>query len=62
MHGYQIIRENEDRTEGSWRPSAGSVYPTLQLLSDVDLMLCPRQGSSLRRPPRRWAGQARPRR
>jgi len=34
MHGYQIIREIEERTSGAWKPSAGSVYPTLQLLLD----------------------------
>lgn len=34
MHGYQIIREIEERTAGRWKPSAGSVYPTLQLLAD----------------------------
>lgn len=34
MHGYQIIREIADRTGGRWKPSAGSVYPTLQLLAD----------------------------
>lgn len=34
MHGYQIIREIEDRSGGNWKPSAGSVYPTLQLLAD----------------------------
>lgn len=34
MHGYQIIREIEERSAGSWKPSAGSVYPTLQLLAD----------------------------
>ncbi|WP_062304997.1 PadR family transcriptional regulator [Demequina subtropica] len=34
MHGYQIIREIEERTGGRWKPSAGSVYPTLQLLAD----------------------------
>lgn len=38
MHGYQIIREIEERTEGSWKPSAGSVYPTLQLLADEGLI------------------------
>ena len=38
MHGYQIIREIEERTEGSWKPSAGSVYPTLQLLADEGLV------------------------
>lgn len=34
MYGYQIIREIEERSGGNWKPSAGSVYPTLQLLAD----------------------------
>ncbi|WP_336659488.1 PadR family transcriptional regulator [Leucobacter sp. USHLN153] len=38
MHGYQIIREIEQRSGGSWKPSAGSVYPTLQLLADEGLI------------------------
>ena len=38
MHGYQIIREIEERSNGSWKPSAGSVYPTLQLLADEGLI------------------------
>lgn len=38
MHGYQIIREIEERTEGRWKPSAGSIYPTLQLLADEGLI------------------------
>jgi len=38
MHGYQLIREIEDRTDGRWKPSAGSVYPTLQLLADEGLV------------------------
>jgi len=38
MHGYQIIHEIEERTRGSWKPSAGSVYPTLQLLADEGLI------------------------
>ena len=38
MHGYQIIREIEERTAGAWKPSAGSVYPTLQLLADEGLV------------------------
>lgn len=39
MHGYQIIREIEERSGGSWKPSAGSVYPTLQLLADEGLVI-----------------------
>lgn len=38
MHGYQVITELETRTAGRWRPSAGSVYPTLQLLEDEGLV------------------------
>lgn len=38
MHGYQIIREIEERSGGRWKPSAGSVYPTLQLLADEGLV------------------------
>jgi DNA-binding PadR family transcriptional regulator len=38
MHGYQIIQEIEDRSEGAWKPSPGSVYPTLQLLADEGII------------------------
>ncbi|HVB06121.1 MAG TPA: PadR family transcriptional regulator [Acidimicrobiales bacterium] len=38
MHGYEIIQELDGRTQGIWRPSAGSVYPTLQLLEDEGLI------------------------
>jgi DNA-binding PadR family transcriptional regulator len=38
MHGYQIIQELAERTEGAWRPSPGSVYPTLQQLEDEELV------------------------
>lgn len=39
MHGYQIIHEIEKRTDGAWKPSPGSVYPTLQLLADEGLVI-----------------------
>ncbi len=38
MHGYQIIQELAARTDDVWRPSPGSVYPTLQQLEDEDLI------------------------
>jgi DNA-binding PadR family transcriptional regulator len=38
MHGYEMIQELESRTGGVWRPSPGSVYPTLQLLEDENLV------------------------
>ncbi|MFF5171203.1 PadR family transcriptional regulator [Micromonospora sp. NPDC000089] len=34
MHGYEMIQEIDSRTGGAWRPSPGSIYPTLQLLED----------------------------
>src|ERR1700745_628264 len=36
-HGYDIIQSLEDKSGGAWRPSPGSVYPTLQLLEDEGL-------------------------
>jgi DNA-binding PadR family transcriptional regulator len=37
-HGYEIIQEIADRTGGVWRPSPGSVYPTLSQLEDEGLV------------------------
>jgi DNA-binding PadR family transcriptional regulator len=34
-HGYDIIRALEERMRGRYRPSPGSVYPTLQMLEDL---------------------------
>jgi DNA-binding PadR family transcriptional regulator len=39
MHGYEMITELESRTGGVWRPSPGSIYPTLQLLEDEGLIV-----------------------
>ena len=33
-HGYEIIRALEERFQGLYSPSPGSIYPTLQLLQD----------------------------
>jgi len=33
-HGYDLMKELEQRYGGFYRPSPGSVYPTLQLLED----------------------------
>lgn len=38
MHGYQIISEIDTRSGGAWKPSPGSVYPTLQMLVDEGLL------------------------
>jgi DNA-binding PadR family transcriptional regulator len=37
-NGYGLITAIQDRTAGSWRPSPGSVYPTLQQLVDQGLI------------------------
>lgn len=34
-HGYEIIKEIEDRFGGAYAPSPGTVYPTLTLLEDL---------------------------
>lgn len=39
MHGYEMIQEISERSDGLWRPSPGSVYPTLQLLVDEGLIV-----------------------
>lgn len=38
MHGYQIIQAIQARSGGAWKPSPGSIYPTLQLLADEGLL------------------------
>lgn len=38
MHGYEMIQEIGERSGGAWKPSPGSVYPTLQLLEDEGLI------------------------
>jgi DNA-binding PadR family transcriptional regulator len=37
-HGYQIIQDITERSEGAWRPSPGSVYPALSALADEGLV------------------------
>ena len=38
MNGYQIIQQISERTNGAWKPSPGSVYPTVQQLEDEELV------------------------
>ena len=37
-NGYGLIRAIEEKTGGAWRPSPGSIYPTLQQLVDEELI------------------------
>jgi DNA-binding PadR family transcriptional regulator len=37
-NGYQLMQEIEERSDGNWRPSSGSVYPALSQLEDEGLV------------------------
>lgn len=37
MHGYQLMQAMSERTNGTWRPSPGAVYPTIDQLEDEGL-------------------------
>jgi DNA-binding PadR family transcriptional regulator len=37
-HGYEVMQRLEEKSGGAWRPSPGSVYPTLQQLQDEGLV------------------------
>ena len=49
MHGYEMIQEITERSGGWWRPSPGSVYPTLQMLADEGLVSTQEQSTSGKR-------------
>ena len=34
MHGYEMMKAMEEKSGGFYSPSAGSIYPTLQMLED----------------------------
>ena len=38
LNGYQVIQQIQERTDGAWKPSPGSVYPTVQQLQDEGLV------------------------
>jgi DNA-binding PadR family transcriptional regulator len=37
-NGYQVIQQITERSGGAWKPSPGSVYPTIQQLEDEGLV------------------------
>ncbi|MBN9163707.1 MAG: helix-turn-helix transcriptional regulator [Myxococcales bacterium] len=45
-NGYQLMQEIEQRSEGAWRPSPGSMYPALQQLEDEGLVRVEAEGGS----------------
>jgi len=38
MHGYEVMKALEEQTRGCYKPSPGTVYPTLQWLEDEGLV------------------------
>lgn len=38
IHGYEIIQDIDSKTEGAWRPGAGSLYPILKKLVSEGLI------------------------
>src|SRR4051812_34855464 len=47
-NGYGLMQEIEERSEGEWRPSPGSVYPALSQLEDEGLVRAEQEGSGRR--------------
>jgi DNA-binding PadR family transcriptional regulator len=45
-NGYQLMQELERRSQGAWRPSSGSVYPTLSQLEDEGLVAASKDESN----------------
>lgn len=39
MHGYELIQQIAERSNGTWKPSPGSIYPALSQLEDEGLVL-----------------------
>ena len=47
-NGYQLMQTIEERSDGNWRPSPGSVYPVLSQLQDEGLVQATeREGAKL---------------
>jgi DNA-binding PadR family transcriptional regulator len=44
-NGYALMQEIEERSEGAWRPSPGSIYPALAQLEDEGLVEATKEGS-----------------
>lgn len=44
MHGYEIISKLEEKSQGMWRPSAGAIYPNLQMLEEQGLVTAKDEG------------------
>ena len=52
LNGYQVIQQIAERSGGAWRPSPGSVYPTISQLEDEGLVVADQErGRTLRLTP-----------
>ncbi len=49
LNGYQIMSQIAERTGGAWKPSPGSVYPTIQQLEDEGLVEAVGSGTGQRK-------------
>jgi DNA-binding PadR family transcriptional regulator len=47
-HGYDIIKALEARFQGAYSPSAGAIYPMLQMLEEADLVVSEANGNKRR--------------
>jgi DNA-binding PadR family transcriptional regulator len=45
-NGYQLMQELDRRSQGAWRPSSGSIYPTLSQLEDEGLVAASKDESN----------------
>lgn len=43
-YGYEVIQALDEKSRGSWRPSPGSVYPTLRTLEQEGLVRSDERG------------------
>lgn len=43
-HGYDIMRAIEDKSAGTYRPSPGVIYPTLQMLEEIGCVTSHEEG------------------
>ena len=55
MHGYELMEQIYDRTQGLWRPTPASIYPTLSSLEEEGYIALAeepdsRKGEKARRP------------
>ncbi|WP_374639493.1 PadR family transcriptional regulator [Rhodococcus sp. ARC_M5] len=39
MHGYELIQQIAEKSNGTWKPSPGSIYPALSQLEDEGLVM-----------------------